>query len=204
MRRSAPPVRSALAAASALALLAASSPLAPAALAQDAASASAPYAAETIKAAYLANFVRFTDWPPGIPGTDQPFVVGVSGNRLLEDELIRLADRQLIRGHRLRIVRLRVPRDLEGIHVAFFDAAAESQLENLSSREALPLLGERPVLTVSDAPSFLERGGIVSLYREDSALRFAIAPEAARLSGLSISSRLLALARIHRTPPEQP
>jgi hypothetical protein len=197
-------VRTALAAATALALLAASPPAAPVALAQDTPSPAAPYAAETIKAAYLANFIRFTDWPTGIPGTDQPFVVGVSGNRLLEDELIRLADRQLIRGHRLRIIRLRVPRDLEGIHVAFFDAAAEAQLENLSIREALPLLRESPVLTLSDAPSFLDRGGIVSLYREDSALRFAISPEAARLSGLSISSRLLALARIHRPPPQQP
>lgn len=173
-----------------------------------AANASAAFSAEAVKAAYLVNFIRFTDWPEGGPAEDAPFIVGVSGNRPVEDELIRLADRQLVRGHRLRVVRLRLARDLEGVHVAFIDADAETELDALPPREALAILAGRPVLTVSDAPGFLEAGGIVGLYREASALRFAIAPAAARRSGLVISSRLLALARIHRedtaSPPPEP
>jgi hypothetical protein len=161
------------------------------------------FAPEAVKAAYLVNFLRFTDWPSP-PAREAPYVIGVAGNRALEDELLRLADRQLVRGHRLRVVRLRSARDLDGVHLAFFDASSDTQTDILSPREALPALARRPVLSVSDSPNFLPLGGIVQLYREESALRFAIAPERARESGLVISSRLLALARIHREEPASP
>lgn len=164
---------------------------------------SAAFAAEAVKAAYLLNFLRFTEWPSP-PTRDAPFVIGVAGNRALEDELIRLADRQLVRGHRLRVVRVRSARDIDPLHLAFFDAAADTQADIPSARDTLPLLHRRPVLTVSDSPAFLAHGGMVLLYREESALRFAIAPERAREAGLVISSRLLALARIHRDEPPAP
>lgn len=161
------------------------------------------FAAETVKAAYLVNFIRFTEWPSP-PAPDAPFVIGIAGNRALEDELIRLADRQLVRGRRLRVVRVRSARDLEPLHLAFFDVAADAVPDMPSAREFLPLLQRRPVLTVSDSPAFLGHGGMVQFYREESALRFAIAPDRARAVGLVISSRLLALALIHREEPSEP
>ncbi len=161
------------------------------------------FAPDAVKAAFLINFIRFTDWPTP-PSRDSPYVVGISGNRALEDELFRLADRQLVRGHRLRVVRIRSARDLETLHLAFFDTGAPHSLEAFGPREALPLLARRPVLTVSDSPGFLPLGGMIQLFREESALRFAIAPEAARAAGLVISSRLLALASIYREEPPAP
>jgi hypothetical protein len=167
--------------------------------------AAAPFDAEAVKAAYLINFIRFTAWPEGDPAPEAPFAIGVSGNRALEDELIRLADRQLVRERRVRVVRIKGVHDLDGLHLAYFAAAAPLAPDMLDAREALPLLLRRPVLTVSDAPDFSERGGIIRLYRESGALRFEIAPEAAHRARLLLSSRLLALARIHReTPPETP
>jgi hypothetical protein len=159
--------------------------------------ASAALSAETVKAAFLVNFVRFTDWPKGDPADVAPYSIGISGNRQLEDELIRLADRQLVRGHRLRIVRIKSPADLADLHVAYFDTAT-AEIEGLPAREALPLLRARPVLTISDGPGFLADGGIIRIFREDKALRFEISPDAARKAGLALSSRLLALANIYR------
>ncbi len=161
------------------------------------ASAVATLSPEAVKAAFLVNFVRFTDWPREIPAKDAPYSIGVSGNRQLEDELIRLADRQLVRGHRLRIVRIDKPSDLVGLHVAYFNATA-SEIEGMPAREALPILRDRPVLTISDTPGFLAAGGIIRIFREDKAMRFEIAPDAARRAGLVLSSRLLALANIYR------
>ena len=152
--------------------------------------AAAALSPEAVKAAFLVNFVRFTDWPKGNPAEIAPYSIGVSGNRQLEDELIRLADRQLVRGHRLRIVRIKSPADLAGLHVAYFDNAT-AEIEGMPAREALSLLRTRPVLLVS--------GGIIRIFREDKALRFEIAPEAAREAGLVLSSRLLALANIYRS-----
>lgn len=160
--------------------------------------AAAALSPEAVKAAFLVNFVRFTDWPKGNPAEVAPYSIGVSGNRQLEDELIRLADRQLVRGHRLRIVRIKSPADLAGLHVAYFDNAT-AEIEGVPAREALSLLRARPVLTVSDGPGFLVSGGIIRIFREDKALRFEIAPEAAREAGLVLSSRLLALANIYRS-----
>jgi hypothetical protein len=153
---------------------------------------------EAVKAAFLVNFVRFTDWPKGNPAEIAPYSIGVSGNRQIEDELIRLADRQLVRGHRLRIVRIKSPADLAGLHVAYFDTAT-AEIEGMPGHEALALLRTRPVLTISDDPGFLAAGGIIRIFREGKAVRFEIAPQAAREAGLVLSSRLLALASIYRS-----
>lgn len=164
-------------------------------------SAPSAVAPETVLAALLLNFVRFTEWPKDVPPPVAPYSIGVSGNRSLEDELLRLADRQLIRGHRLRVVRIKSADDLDGLHLAYVDSGAAAQPDALGARDVLARLRGAPVLTVSDAVDFTEIGGIVHIYREDKALRFEITPEAAREAGLVLSSRLLALARTHRSAP---
>jgi len=169
--------------------------------------ADSPISAETIKAAFLVNFVRFTDWPEDVPRDEVPYSIGISGNRQLEDALIRIANRQLVRGHRLRIVRIDNLADLPGLHVAYFDIAGPPRSEGIPLHEALPLLKSRPVLTVSDSPDFLASGGMVRIFREGKTFRFEIDSAAAKDAGLVLSSRLLALARIHSAgspPHDQP
>ena len=161
----------------------------------------APVSPDTVKAAFLLNFLRFTDWPASIPTGITPYLIGVSGDRGLEDELLRLADRQLLHGRRLRVVRIESPSDLAGLHMAYFDVDAADQTETLPAAEALSLLHGRPVLTVSDSANFIAAGGMIRIFRESGALRFEIAPDAARQAGLVLSSRLLALANIHREAP---
>ena len=157
------------------------------------------FAAEAVRAAYLVNFIRFTEWPA--PLDKGPLIIGVSGSRALEDELIRLADRQSVAGKPLRILRIKNLRDLAGCHVVYF-ARAEGPGEEPPPPVAacLEILRDQPVLTVSEAPDFLALGGIINLYREDDKLRFEIAPGTARQSRLELSSRLLKLARIVREP----
>lgn len=185
-----------------MAALALASPLCSAAAPVSPPSASA-VSPETVLAAFLINFIRFTEWPDGGPSSVTPYSIGISGNRPLEDEILRLADRQLIRGHRLRVVRVKNVDDLNGLHVAYFDSS-DSLPESLGARDALPLLRRAPVLTVSDAPNFTATGGIVRIFREDKALHFEIAPDAAHGAGLTLSSRLLALAKIYRPAPGSP
>lgn len=162
---------------------------------------STPFAAEAVRAAYLVNFIRFTEWPADALPPTGPFVIGIAGSRALEDEIIRLADRQLIRERRLRVVRIKAPRDLDACHVVYFDPSMQAGEEpSLTAAEALPLLRDRPVLTVSESSDFLARGGVINLYRDGGNLRFEISPDTARARGLVLSSRLLALARIVHPP----
>jgi hypothetical protein len=66
----------------------------------------------------------------------------------------------------------------------------------------LDQLRGRPILTVSDADGFAEAGGMIGLFIEDSRVRFAINLGAAESAHLTISSRLLNLARIVRSSPK--
>jgi hypothetical protein len=60
--------------------------------------------------------------------------------------------------------------------------------------DALELVKGKPVLTLSTAAGFIKAGGSVQLFAVAGRLRFSIASETARLSGLALHSRLLALA----------
>jgi hypothetical protein len=61
-------------------------------------------------------------------------------------------------------------------------------------RPVLDRVRSRPVLTVSDAPGFLDEGGIIQLVRTDNRLGFNISLPAAERAGLRLSSHLLRLA----------
>ena len=52
-----------------------------------------------------------------------------------------------------------------------------------------------PVLTVGEGQRFLEQGGLIAFLIENDRVRFAISRRAADAAGLSISSKLLRVAR---------
>lgn len=160
--------------------------------------AAAGYGEKTVRAVYLLNFIRFTEWPSASLPEGAPYVVGVAGNRALEEELLALADKQRVRDRKVRVVRVNHARDVEGCHLLYIEAAPRQGEESApGADELLPSVRGRPVLTVSDSPDFLKRGGAINLYvAEEAKLRFAITPSNARGAGLTLSSRLLALAKI--------
>jgi hypothetical protein len=52
------------------------------------------------------------------------------------------------------------------------------------------------VLTVGETQGFADGGGIINFIEENNKIRFEINAEAARRTGLNISSELLKLARL--------
>jgi hypothetical protein len=164
------------------------------------------YGAEAVRAVMLFNFVRFTDWPGSAMAKDDPFVIGVAGDRTLEDELFKLAERQTIRDRRVRVVRVNNLRSLAGCHALYVGPAVRlDEAGAPGADEFLREIGNQPVLTVSDSPTFLAQGGIINVYVGDEGkLRFEIAPKHAADAGLVLSSRLLALARIVDVPTSAP
>lgn len=56
------------------------------------------------------------------------------------------------------------------------------------------------MLTVGEDGVFTQCGGIINFVKEDNRVRFEVNVSAAERAGLKISSRLLALARIVRSP----
>ncbi|UCD50347.1 MAG: YfiR family protein [Phycisphaerales bacterium] len=75
-------------------------------------------------------------------------------------------------------------------HVLFIGASEKSHLTTIL--DPIRTLG---MLTVADAPGFLEAGGMINFVIEDKKLRFEINLAATRRAKLQIRSKLLRLAR---------
>ena len=160
------------------------------------------YRAEALRALFLINFARFTEWPEAAPVLKDPFVIGVAGSRSLEDELLALAESQRVRERRIHVIRIKSANDLAGCHLVYISPISTPGEEPApGAAELLPALRQKPVLTVSESPTFLADGGIVNFYLgEGDKLRFEIALQNARAASLDLSSKLLALARIVDPP----
>jgi len=140
-----------------------------------------------IKAAFLYNFTSFVTWPEDVTGTTG-FTLCVLGDDPFGHLLDKLAGKS-VNGEQLVIRRLGNPVSLDQCRLVFISEASSGQIG-----DALAVLHELPVLTVSDTRGFTERGGIIEFRIIDNKVRFDINLAAAESAGLSISSKLLSLA----------
>lgn len=144
-----------------------------------------------VKAAFLFNFVKFTEWDVLPAGA--PVVLCVVGDNAVMAAVSDAVKGQQVAGRGLDVTRPRDGAAWSSCQMLFIAGAEVGR-----SSIALDRLRERPVLTVSDGVAFARTGGIIELYREGDRMRFAINPGAAERAGLRISSRLLGLAKIIR------
>lgn len=143
-----------------------------------------------LKAAFLYNFAKFVDWPA--PATDamEPLVVVVFGRDPFGPVLENALWGKTIHNRPLVVRRASRVEEVMPCHVLFVGAQERRRLP-----QALAAVEGAPVVTVSEIEDFLEQGGTVQFVRDGNKLRFEINLGAARRSGLSISSKLLNLAR---------
>ena len=73
--------------------------------------------------------------------------------------------------------------------------------ESKQAAQVIASLQGAPVLTIGESEGFAERGGLVNFTIDQNRLHFEINFDAVRQTPLTISSRLLALAKIVRDPP---
>lgn len=145
-----------------------------------------------VKAAFLYHFTGYVDYPAGAftqPGA--PFVIAVLGKDTIIDALQQAVRGKSVKGRPVVVRQVGLGQDLKGCHVLF---VPEAQAANLS--RVLDTLGDAPVLLVGESKDFAARGGMIGFFVEQNRVRFEINPEAARRAHLTISSKLLSLARI--------
>jgi hypothetical protein len=141
-----------------------------------------------VKAAYLAKFAPFVIWPASVFATSTtPLALCVQGDDPFGPLLDHEAAGQSVGGHPVVVRRLAQLAADSGCQIAFIGgSSAQSRAAALKAVEGLP------VLTVTDGGDSGGRG-IVQLVLTDGRVRFAIDADKARQSGMTISSRLLAL-----------
>lgn len=145
-----------------------------------------------VKAAYLYNFTKFTDWPENaFASNNAPIVIGVMGEDPFGKTLDDLVSGEIVRGHPLTVKRLHDGEDLLGCQVLFICRSEKDQLSSL-----LQNLKGKPVLTVSDITGFADKGGMVNFVLAKEKVKLEINQATSEEAGLKISAKLLKLARI--------
>jgi hypothetical protein len=153
-----------------------------------------PVSVVDLKAVFLFNFAKFTDWPAGL-FRDGPLTVCVLGDDAIVRAFNQPGGRRLADGRAIVAAPVE-PGGLQGCHVLYLTG-----LDRKHSQQIIDGVGRTPVLTVSDRESFADNGGVVGVFVVGGRIRFAINVEAAGRAGLTISSRLLNLATIVDSEP---
>jgi len=146
-----------------------------------------------IKAGFIYNFAKLMEWPdPVFPQPNSPIVIGVLGNTdPFQGTLDDVLRGKQVNGHPFVVKHLKSKDDIKGCNILFVTSS-----ETAHADELLHQIRGLPILTIGDTPGFAERGGIIDFVVEDNKVRFDIDVQAAKQADITISSRLLTLARI--------
>ena len=158
-----------------------------------------------VKAAYVLNFVRYTEWPAGTPADRVVITVLGRGKlgRTFEQVIKQAGD---VNGRPLVVRRIEYPSassdgsidpaafrrfydDLAEGHVLFVARSEERRLPQILARVG------PAVLTVSDIPGFAASGGMIELVLADDRITFEANARAIDSGGLRVSSKAMKLAR---------
>lgn len=152
------------------------------------------YDERMVKAAFIYNFAKFTDWPQeAFESADSPLRVCVLGTNTLGTAISTIVGKTV---KTRPVVASQIPdaKLSAGCHVIFVSKTKRSELPAI-----LDVLHARPLLLISDMPNFARLGGTINLYKRKSRLRFKINLEAAGKAGLRLSSKMLKLGEIVTT-----
>jgi hypothetical protein len=148
-----------------------------------------------LKAAYIYNFAKFTEWPTGAVPSAEPLLMCVLGDPAVGDALARaVKGRTLLAGQKMAVsdVPLKAPAGPQrACHVLYVSGVTSDQ-----AKKVIAAVRDVPVLTISDIDGFTEIGGIAQFFFEHGQLRFSVHLGSVKRARLQISSRLLILAEL--------
>jgi hypothetical protein len=142
-----------------------------------------------LRAAFLYNFAKFTEWPASAPSA--PLTLCVLEDGAVEGALNELVASSMVNGRAVAI-----SRNVSGPQLRNCQILYVGQMNSSRMSAILEDLRGAPVLTVSNGDDFVRNGGMVGLFVEDGRMRFAVNPDAAQRAGVRFSSKVLQLAKI--------
>ena len=151
------------------------------------------------KALMLWNIAKFVEWP-GLAADDRsPLVFTILGEDELAASLAGVLSSKSVNGRPVFVRFARRPQDAKGSQMLYV-AATEVPRMN----EVLSAVDSMPVLTVSDAPGFATHGGMLGFTSQGDRVHFEVNLGHAEKTGLKLSAKLLALARLVTDTPIAP
>jgi hypothetical protein len=142
-----------------------------------------------LKAAFIYNFAKFTEWPTDAAPAQEPFVLCVLGDTAVGDALVQAVKARVLAGHSMSVSIMTPGGPPRKCHLLYVSGVTAGQAAQLVAG-----LRDVPVLTISDLEGFTELGGIARFFFEHGQLRFSVNLESAERVHLHMSSKLLALS----------
>lgn len=138
-----------------------------------------------LKAAFILNFLKFSEIPSKNPST---LVLCVFGDQEIF-EVTELLNSKSVGEREVRVTFVNSISQLAQCEALFVPSSANQM--------AKAILGSPRVqgsLTIGEGTTFLEAGGMISLVTKDNKIRFAISGPHAERENIQLSAKLMALA----------
>jgi hypothetical protein len=146
-----------------------------------------------LKAAFLYNFAKFTEWPAEVAPPGTPLSICILGDGTTLAMLQQVVGGRAIDGHGVKAVSMAADGPLRSCHVLYL-AGDDTRRD----AEVFDRVKSSAVLTVGDTDHFAKSGGVSRLFLENGKMRFAINVDATQRARLHISSKVLALGTVLR------
>ncbi|HTV02062.1 MAG TPA: YfiR family protein [Luteitalea sp.] len=148
--------------------------------------------ARQLKAATIVSMLRYVTWRTPAAGS-APLNVAVVGDSALAGALRDAAAGQTVDGRPLVVTTIVAPAQLPEPTPVVVVLSASQRTAAAGVARALE---QRHVLTIGDGEGMSEAGLVIGVYVDGNRIRFDANTGAASRAGLTLSSRLLRLARI--------
>jgi hypothetical protein len=150
-----------------------------------------------LRAAFLLNFSRYIEWPGKSGGTSE-LSLCVVGPDVFGTALDDVAANRVVNGRQI-VIR----KDVSAAGALSCNMVYLSLMETSEIRKTLKILESSNVLTVGEGAAFARMGGMIAFTESDGKIRFYINASAADRAGITISSRLLVMAKSVRDERER-
>ncbi len=144
-----------------------------------------------VKAAYLVNFAKLVEWPASAFASGKSaLIVGIVGRGGAGEDLARMISGASAGGR---------PIEVRRVSAGDTGALAACQVLFVTESEradaVIAAVQGRPVLVVGEAEGFAHRGGAIGFVKDGGTVKFEANPKAAARNGLTVSAKLLRVAR---------
>ena len=139
-----------------------------------------------VKAAFLRNFAHYVTWPhDAFSDNSSPWCIGILGQDPFGEILETTFKGRTEQGRPFEIFRAEVLDRLPPCQIVFIAYTDDSK-----RRAVLGILKNKPILTVGDAPEFLQEGGVIQ-FQVGERVSMSVNLDQARSASLTIQTKML-------------
>ena len=146
---------------------------------------------QVVKVEFIKRFTEYVEWPAtAFPSDTASFNVCTLGEGPLRPRLQAHLGKARIKGRRAAVRHLRSAEEAGGCHILYVAPSEGAEVGRIVDR-----MGKTSVLTIGDTAGFGKQGIHINLFVVGTRVRFMINAAACKANGLSVSTKLLVLAR---------